>query len=255
MINEPKVSLISMTENPIALMCWARRVMHSEVPDTLNELQDNPEKWLGMSIEDYFHKILMKDGMPTFLEYVNLTFKLENVSRALQQQLTRHRIGFSYSIQSLRCVDLPNFATDGAYYNPSDQDSPLWKGYDERMKAIEKVYAQAIKDGMPTQDARGFLPMNIHSTVTFSCSLRALIGMISKRLCKKTQDEFRIVAIQIVELLSIIEPMLENYFKMPCEYGRCMMQAENEEQYAKGLFKGIQNTARVCPVYVEKFKK
>ena len=110
-----KVTLINHTPKPIETMCWARRVMHSAVPDSLEELEKNPKKWLGMSIDDYVANVLAKDGMPTFLEYVMVTFKLENVSRALQQQLTRHRVGFSYSIQSMRCIKMESFARDEAF--------------------------------------------------------------------------------------------------------------------------------------------
>ena len=65
---QAKVSLISYTKDMIPLFCWARRVMHSPVPDTLNELMEDPYKWLGMSVHDYFEHVLLKDGMPTFLE-------------------------------------------------------------------------------------------------------------------------------------------------------------------------------------------
>lgn len=252
---EPKVSLINYTPDAIPLMCWARRVMHSPVPDALDELKANPEKWLGMKMNEYVEKILLKDGMPTFLEYINLTFKLENVSRALQQQLTRHRIGFSYSIQSLRCVDLPKFAEDKTYHNPFPEKTSDHKDYHNKMLQIQHIYNKVLKGGVPTQDARGFLPINIYSTITFSCSLRALIGMVNKRLCLKTQQEFRDVAIKIVEEIEKIDSRLIAWFKPPCSYGRCMMQAENEQQYQEGKIKDTQNTQCVCPRFVELFKR
>ncbi len=255
---KPKVSLINSTPYPIETMCWTRRVMHSPVPDTLQELMDDPEKWLGegMTIERYFEEVLLHDGMPTFLEYINLTFKLENVSRALQQQLTRHRIGFSYSIQSLRCINLPNFAEEEQYYNPYKKDTEQYNSYHAKMLNIQKDYRELLELNFPTQDARGILPMNIFSTITFSCSLRALIGMINKRLCFKTQGEFREVASLIIkEILEKIDKRLIVYFGPPCKFGKCMMEAENEEQYKKGMLTANQNTNMVCPIYIEKFKE
>jgi len=256
MKKQAKVSLVNWTPKPIETMCWSRRVMHSPVPDSVNDIDFDSHKWLGMSVDDYFNKILLHDGMPTFLEYVNFTFKLENVSRALQQQLTRHRIGFSYSIQSLRCIDLPNFADDCAYFNPYEDGSDANIDYHNSMLEVQESYRKALKSGVATQDARGLLPMNLYSTVTFHCSLRSLIGMISKRMCLKTQGEFRTVADQIVSaIINKVDSRLATYFKPPCARGKCMMEAENNEQYEKGLLEGKQNTDHICPIYLKKFVK
>jgi len=254
---KPKAILINHTPNPIETMCWARRVMHSPVPDTLEELKQDPQKWLGMDFEGYVDDVLFQDGMPTFLEYIKLTFKLENVSRALQQQLTRHRIGFSYSIQSMRCVDLPNFADDGTYYNPFQGGSDENISYHKKMEDMQSLYREALKENMPTQDARGLLPMNIHSTITFSCSLRAFIAMINKRLCLKTQGEFREVAnLMIKEIEKKVDKRILKWIGPPCQtQGYCMMKGENEQQLKENKLTGKQNTDHVCPLFVEIFKK
>ena len=253
-INKPKVVLINWTRKPIETMCWARRVMHSAVPDTLEELEQNPEKWLdGETVDGYTKNILLNDGMPGFLEYINLTFKLENVSRALQQQLTRHRIGFSYCIQSMRCVNVPKFAEEGAY-TPCEIGNK--EEFHKSMVKIQDSYNVLLGAGMPTQDARGILPMNIHSTVTFSCSLRAFIGMISKRLCTKTQGEFRDVAqLMVREIKEKMDTRLMHWIKRPCEKGYCIMKAENEMQYNKNKLAGKDNTDHVCPLYIKIFKE
>jgi len=245
-----KVSLISWTKNPIELMCWARRVMHHPVPSSLDKIISNPKKWLGMEIDDYVQQILLKDGMPTFLEYVSFVFKLENVSRALTHQLVRHRIGFSFSQQSMRCVNLPEFATNHNYTEPEQGNKKL---YHKTMLEIQKLYNNALKNGIPTQDARGLLPMNIHTTITFCCSFRALKEMINKRLCLKTQKEFRDVAAQIVNLIKKIDKRLLLWIGMPCKFGYCIMKGENEEQYRKNQLEGVQNTDKVCPIYLKKF--
>lgn len=252
MIHKPKVSLINYTPMPLQTMCYARRVMHNPVPDSLHEFNKNPKKFLDMDCDKYFNDVLLKDGMPTFLEYVLFTFKLENVSRSLQQQLTRHRIGFSFSIQSLRCVNLPKFAKNGNYTNPYDIKDKRHKAYHSMMLGVEKIYNNALKKEIATQDARGLLPMNIHSTITFSCTFRALIDMVNKRLCLKTQEEFRSVAEQIINCIKNIDKRLVVYFKTPCDYGKCMMEGENFEQYKKGLLTGKQNTDHVCPKWVKK---
>jgi flavin-dependent thymidylate synthase len=245
-MKSPKVTLINYTPNAMKTMIWARKVMHDNVPDDLKKIKLNKK---------YINEVLRKDGMPTFLEYINLVFKLENVSRALQQQLTRHRIGFSYSIQSLRCVKLPRFATDYNYYNPfPSKYTNKHKHFHNLMLGIQHMYKEALSLGMNTQDARGLLPLNIFSTITFSCSLRALIGMVNKRLCLKTQDEFREVAGLVVnEVTSKLGSDFSKWFKKPCEYGKCMMEAENLEQAKAKKWMGQQNTDHCCPLFIKKF--
>ncbi|KKL23944.1 hypothetical protein LCGC14_2420340, partial [marine sediment metagenome] len=245
-MGKAKVVLISHTENPIVLACYARRIMHSKIPDSLEELEKSQEQYLGMTIDEYFNKVLMKDHMPTFLEFISFTFKLENVSRAMVFQLVRHRIGFSYSQQSLRCVNLPNFADDKAYYNPYREGTVDHNEYHHYMVKAQERYRAALKAGMPTQNARGILPLNIHTTITFSCTLRALIGMVNKRLCFKTQEEFKGVAAEIVKLVKSVDERLGLFFHKPCAFGKCMMEAENEQQLEQKKFKGKQNTQYVC---------
>jgi len=252
---KPKVKLISFTPNAVPLMCYMRRVMHAPVPDTLEELKENPKKWLGMSINDYFKKVLLKDNMPTFLEAVSLFFKIENVSRATTHQLVRHRIGFSYSQQSLRCVRPEKFAVDNKFVNLGSVSKSKKQVFQESMYKIQKVYNNALAAGLPTQDARALLPMGIQTTLTFSCTLRALIGMVNKRLCFKAQDEVKEIAMQIQTLVEEkVDRRLGWFFGPPCKFGKCMMEAENEEQYVKGQFTGEQNTSMCCPVFVKKFK-
>jgi hypothetical protein len=62
------------------------------------------------------------------------------------------------------------------------------------MLLIQDTYNDALKNDVCIQDARGLLPTNIYTTITFSCTPRAFFGMINKRLCLKTQGEFREVA-------------------------------------------------------------
>ena len=253
-MKKAKVVLVNSTPNPIETMCWARRVMHAPVPDEIVPtygIQKNHSTWLGMSYDKYVDEVLLKDGMPTFLEYVQVVFKLENVSRALQQQLTRHRIGFSYSIQSLRCVDLPNFASDHAYYNPYKHGSDEYFIFHGKMFNIQQEYKFVHDIRMPTQDIRGLLPMNIHSTITFSCTLRALIGMLNKRLCLKTQGEFREVAqLMMKEIETKMDKRILKWIGAPCDaQNYCMMKGENEQQHKEGKTTGAQNTDHMCPKY------
>jgi thymidylate synthase (FAD) len=191
-----KVTLFSFTEKP--LECIALGIdIWSKFPVVKN--------WTEEELEEKF-RWLLKQPHQTPFEYVNLVFIIENVSRAFQQQLTRHRVGFSYSIQSLRCADMGSFADNRAYTMPSTVKFP--EKYHGTMLDIQTEYAGAVNAGESLEDARGILPLNIHSPITFACTYRSLIGMLKQRLCVAAQEEWVSVAEQIRQCLMKVDPLL-----------------------------------------------
>lgn len=247
---EPKVNLINWTPRPIETMAFVRRIMHSPVPDSLTEFEENSEKVLDMNINDYIDKILIKDGMPTFLEYVHFTFKIDNVSRALTHQLVRHRVGCSYSQQSMRCVKVPEFAQSNLFHMPPSVKNK--EQYKEMMENIEDMYNCLLEEEESTEDARGILPMNIGTSIIVGVTMRALTGIINKRLCLKTQAEFQKVAHLMMREIEKADKRLLKWFGAPCDlYGKCMMEAECAQQLEESKLKGQQQTEYVCPKYLK----
>jgi thymidylate synthase ThyX len=70
------------------------------------------------------------------------------------------------------------------------------------MKGIQEKYKSLIAGGMSVEDARGILPLNIHSPITFSCSYRALLGLLKQRMCVAAQEEWRTVVRQMREQIT-----------------------------------------------------
>lgn len=58
----------------------------------------------GGTEADRLFRHITRSGHTSTLEHITFTFAVEGVSRALLAQLTRHRIGFSFSVQSQRYV-------------------------------------------------------------------------------------------------------------------------------------------------------
>lgn len=179
---QPKVTLVAHTNNPLEAIALGIDIWHIPVGEI------DPFK---LTEEEKLEKFrwLTKQPHQTPFEYVTFTFLLENVSRAFQQQLTRHRVGFSYSIQSLRVVDVGNFADEGRYHMAESVKDK--KEYHFMMQTAQAKYRSAIAiRGESTENARGLLPLNIHSPITFSCSYRALVGLLRQRLCIAAQEEW-----------------------------------------------------------------
>lgn len=69
----------------------------------------------------------------------------------------------------------------------SVKDKALYAGH---MTLAQASYNESIAVEESTEDARGLLPLNIHSPITFSCSYRSLVGLLRQRLCVAAQEEW-----------------------------------------------------------------
>jgi flavin-dependent thymidylate synthase len=224
----------------------AKMVQSRNVPHEYNEITAQISR---TELEEMF-RTLIKDKLSPFFRWVTLDWTLEGVSRALQQQLTRHKLGFEYSIQSLRVVAVEDFAAKGMYHVPATVKDK--EDFHKSMLAIEDRYNRMINIGESVQDARGILPLNIHSTVSFTCNLQAFIDMMNKRFCLKTQGEFQHVALLMLEEFKRKMPaVMAEAFGEPCRFGPCIMIPENEQQAREKKFTGKANTDHVCPLYIE----
>jgi len=149
------------------------------------------------------------------LEFVNTAWYLGNVSRAFQQQLTRHRMA-GYCIQSMRIQSKGTFSTNGEYHMPPDVVDA--ERFEHIMNRIEDSYSELIIADEPNQVARGILPLNIYSPITMNINLRSLRELICTRLCEMAQGEFKHVAFLMMD--AVVKKMGSEFavlFKKPCE--------------------------------------
>lgn len=183
---QPKVTLINWTPRPLETIAWVCRIYNHEPVESLDKLAD-----VGLDTEDKlkaFMKPFMGEPTQPFMEYVQMVFLIENVSRAFQQQLTRHRLA-SFAIQSLRVTDMGKFADEGRYTLPSTVKEP--EAIHCSMQEIQETYGNLIAGGMNAEDARGILPLNIHSPITMRIDFNALRHVLQGRLCLTAQEEAR----------------------------------------------------------------
>ena len=211
-LKEPKASLVSWTKDPLKTVYWAFMNMHHEVPDSLADLKVSDEE-----LKDFF-KTLIKQPHTTVLEFINTNWKLDNVSRAFAQELTRTRQA-AYSIQSLRIVDVGNFADNGNFHVPPEirGKTELEEEFYQAMRSSQETYKSLIAKGAPVQAARGVLPLNIYSPITMSINMRSLIHTAELRLCENTQNEYREVMRQMKQEVSMkLSPLLAECMQPMC---------------------------------------
>jgi len=215
---QPKVFMYSHTPRPYYNIGLAVSAWHAD------DFAENP---LELANAGELVDFGLKAFHRTALEFVNITFVIKNVSRAFQQQLTRTRLA-TYSIQSLRVVLKKGFASAGHYTMPPNLSEKQRASFHEAMLEIEYRYDRMMECGWKQEDARGILPLNIHSDISMHINLASLYHMLQQRFCVLTQWEYRQVAVQMRELvknrlgLELAGPM-----EAPCvKANKCPMREE-----------------------------
>jgi thymidylate synthase (FAD) len=184
----------------------------------------------GTEADRLFRHIVSSKHLST-LEHISYTFAIESVSRALLAQLTRHRVGFSFSVQSQRYVRMGSGDKSGGFdyvmppsVNRSEDMVPYGDTFpfeigaiDIYIRAMEK--AQAAYDmlrqaGMPAEDARMVLPNSASTNLVMTANLRALLEFYSKRKPGKgAQWEIANLAEALRNLVVNVDPWADAYFE------------------------------------------
>lgn len=209
-----------LAKTPDALnVCWtAARTCKS--PKTPQELMEDA-KATDADEKTRLMKALLKARHDSIFEHVSFSFAVSGVSRALLAQFTRHRIGWSYSVQSQRFVKMNNsrFVMPPGMHDIELKD-PLWIGdsagdiIEDFVEAGKQVYDHLLSAGVKPEDARMVLPIGTVCNLTVTCDLRAFMDFYRKRvLAKGAQWEIRSMAERMAELITETELWLGSLFE------------------------------------------
>ena len=150
------------------------------------------ENYLNAPDEDKMLSLIKRvigSGHYSTIEHIQLTFAIQNVSRACTHQLVRHR-HMSFSQKSQRYVKEKG---EFDYIMPkSIENSPeLAKKFEDFIQNTSNLYQEFIEAGILAEDARSILPNAAASSLVASLNLRELIHLANLRLCTRAQAEIR----------------------------------------------------------------
>lgn len=170
----------------------------------------------GGTEADRLIRHIVGSGHTSTLEHITFTFALEGVSRALLAQLTRHRVGFSYSVQSQRYVKFSSDSKSGGfdYVVPEKVKAKgLEYFYSKVMENIQAEYDELINSGVPQEDARSVLPQSATCNLVLTVNLRALLDFYAKRMKGKgAQQEITVLAEELKNKVVGVESWTEAFF-------------------------------------------
>lgn len=166
---------------------------------------------------------IMRSGHTSTMEHLSFTFMVSGLSRAALAQLTRHRVGFSYSVQSQRFVKFGSDDKSGGfdYVIPEsikkvNAPNPeiLMMVFEEMMRDIQVKYDYLRDQGVSAEDARSILPQAAACNLTTTANLRSIIDFYRKRgPHTHAQAEIQDLAVQMREAVTEAEPWTDMFFE------------------------------------------
>ncbi len=213
---EVEVTLISIPDNLLDVIYTACRVCYSNLGaiDIYENITADDDKKLELI------KKILSSGHYSTIEHIQLTFAINNLSRAASHQLVRHR-HMSFSQKSQRYVKEKG---EFSYIIPQaiSANKVLLEKFQKHMQLTAQLYQEFIDNSIKSEDARAILPNAFASSMVASLNLRELIHLANLRLCTRAQFEIRLLVKKMCMLVEEHYPWLEEYLVPKCErFGYC----------------------------------
>ena len=157
----------------------------------------------------------LKGGHTSVAENATFTFSIEGISRVVETQLIRHRIGASYAIQSGRYVTkdptdivFPQSVEDAMERDLAYGDWELCELIERYMDAVNELAIHLKSAGAEEQDIRYFYPQGAKTNIILTMNGRSILHYFALRLCERAQTEHRELAEKMLALVKPVAPVL-----------------------------------------------
>jgi len=226
----PKAQLLHAPENPLLILWngwyWTRdpaRLLDN-LPDQYDPLgseivlQNQLDRITGIrnidskgriiplipsTLELVQHALNMLREHVPIPELITLVWGLENVPRALQEQIVRTR-NAAFFCETHRVVDKSSYADDGDFF-PLDFGEEVQHEYMRAINMGQEAYRCLKVLGVPPELARGVLPMHVNSRLIMGITLREFARQMSTRTCEIAQSSYW------KPLIDSMRPEMEGY--------------------------------------------
>lgn len=186
-------------------------------------------------------KSCMKSGHGRIMEYVDVTFIIDEYSARCIRELGRHIVGTTYLQASTRYINYKDFD----YYTPFNKENSK-KLYDEFMSTVSDTYRKLEDECESKEDIANILPLGMDTKIVWKINLRALIHFMNMRLCTRAYKEIRQLANEIKEKLLAYSDewkwICEEFFVPNCKaIGYC-----NEDKCCGLMPKGLEEVKELA---------
>lgn len=182
-LERPRVYLLSATPDPLGAVAAFSMMYEGRVIRDLSEITDDERR-------HYFDECF-KTALQTPLEAIDLHFMIEGLTRATWDQARTQRTAV-FAGESLRFAVKPDLK-DSVRPGPMVRTKTQRGIHDRAIESLNAAYHSLIAAGVPQEDARGLLPMNVLTRGHWKTNLRNLQAEVGKRLCTQAQFEWRVI--------------------------------------------------------------
>ena len=192
------VSIISATDPAVAvragLMC------------TMSE--NNEAKYLQDGGLSFLSKLKFSGHMSVF-EHIYCSWEIQNISRAVLQELARHRHTMqteqAMSVQSSRWAlhKLKVFPAIPFYCPPLEKEEHR-EELNTLCAKVEELLDLIKESKLPNDILKYFLPEGVKTSLTLSMNLREFISLYSLRSQPNVLDEFRLLVFEMRRVLPLV---------------------------------------------------
>ena len=189
--------------NPLKIMRNIERAMRTCYRSEGTMTEDSYKRLLGMAITS---------GHESVMEHEKITVRLR-CSAGTYKDLTRHRIGIAFSIESTRWCNYGKDKFDNQIrfidpiYIREQNTKAIWT---KCMETIEENYMKGAAMGMKPDELRLMLPHSTAADVTMTCNIREWRYILKLRTQKNVHPEIRQLLIPILLKFKYTMPELFN---------------------------------------------
>lgn len=221
-----RVEVIAATPNPQQTIWMAMHQCYSEgsVWDCNLPSEENCGK--------YIEKHLLNVGHFSPLEMGSLVFNIVGFPHSVMQQLTRSRVGVSFSVQSSRytgqrIVDVTEgkrtidqvfyFRPVGTYTDREGKHydyTELHRRSDIDLCGVSCIrYANRLSQGFSEEHARGLLPFDFRQNLVMGCNVRSLMALFDRRSPADAQLEIQTLVAMMLPHFEQFTPSIAEWYK------------------------------------------
>ena len=152
-------------------------------------------------------------------EFVDVTFLISGVSRAVAQQITRTRTA-SYAMQSMRVTDASSFGV----VEGEKLDEQQRMAYRAAVDSSKFFYTELVKMGVALEDARGILPLNTECNIVCKYNFRTLTDLVKARKSLRAQGEYGKIVREMERLIVEAWPWSKPFFESDKDVAVAMLE-------------------------------
>lgn len=141
-------------------------------------------------------------------EFIDVTFLLTGVSRAVAQQITRTRTA-SYAMQSMRVTNASELAVVEGKKLTEEQR----QAYRTAVDSSKQSYKELVEMGVALEDARGVLPLNTECNLIAKYNFRSCTDLIKARKSMRAQGEYGEIVRQMEQQILSVWPWAIPFFQ------------------------------------------